>query len=119
MPGCNIYILSGMRRGNRKIGWYDVTAGESPESLVIPYEDINERQKRISGESFPDCLLELCDHCRWSCSCFNLRGKIEKCPLCGHKLSEVPMTLEEVSKIDYRVGRPGMTIIFGRRPPFR
>ena len=30
---------------------YDVTEEESPESLVIPYEDINERQRRISGES--------------------------------------------------------------------
>lgn len=111
--------MSGMRTASNKNAWYDVIEGESPESLIIPYEDINEKQKRMTGESFPDSILELCDHCRWSCSCFNLRGKIEKCPLCGHRLSEVPMTIEEVSVIDYRVGRPGMTIIFGRRPPLR
>ena len=108
-----------MRTMSNKDDWYDVTDGESPESSIIPYEDINEKQKRLTGESFPDSILELCDHCRWSCSCFNLRGRIEKCPVCGHRLSEVPMTIEEVSQIDYRVGRPGMTIIFGRRPPLR
>ena len=42
-----------MRRANPKDAWYDVTEGESPESLVIPYEDIHEKQKKISGESFP------------------------------------------------------------------
>jgi len=112
--------MSGMRKAYAKDAWYDVTEGEeSPESLIIPYEDIHQKQRRISGESFPHCLLELCDHCRWSCSCFNVKGKIENCPLCGHQLSEVPMTIEEVYQIDYRVGRPGMTIIFGRRPPLR
>lgn len=98
---------------------YDLTKEESPESLVIPYEDINERQRRISGESFPDNSLELCDYCSWSCCCFNVKGKIENCPLCGNQLSELPMTIEEVSQIDYQVGRPGMTIRFGRRPPLR
>ena len=111
--------MSGMREARSNDIWYDVAKGESPESLVIPYEDLNEKQKRISGESFPDSLLELCDRCSWSCSCFNTKGKVEACPLCGNTLSELPMTIEEFSQIDYRVGRPGMTIIFGRRPPLR
>ena len=77
------------QRANPKDAWYDITEGESPESMVIPYEDINQKQKRIS-EKLPDSLLELCHNCRWSCSCFNARGKIDNCPLCGHQDSEIP-----------------------------
>ena len=52
-------------------------------------------------------------------ACFNVKGKIENCPLCGNQLSELPTTIEEASQIDYQVGKPGITIRFGRRPPLR
>ena len=41
-----------MRKANAKDAWYDVTEGESPETLIIPYEDIHQKQRRISGEAF-------------------------------------------------------------------
>lgn len=52
----------------------------SPESLVVPYEDINTKQKRISQERFPESILELCEKCHWTSLCFNLKGLVKKCP---------------------------------------
>jgi hypothetical protein len=37
---------------------------KAPESLVTPYEDINTKQQKITGERLPDIILELCDSCR-------------------------------------------------------
>ena len=34
----------------------------SPESRVIPTEDMNTVQYRISGEKLPEIILELCDY---------------------------------------------------------
>ena len=39
---------------------------ESPETKIIPTEDMNTIQHRISGEKFPEIILELCDFCHWS-----------------------------------------------------
>lgn len=39
---------------------------ESPETKIIPTEDINTVQHKISGEKFPEIILELCDFCHWS-----------------------------------------------------
>jgi len=49
-----------VRASNEKDEWDD-----SLESLIIPYEDINTKQQKITGERFPNIVLELCDSCRW------------------------------------------------------
>ena len=36
---------------------------DSPESLIASYDDINTQQQKITGERFPDIVLELCDNC--------------------------------------------------------
>ena len=64
---------------------YDVTEEESPESLVIPYEDINERQRRISGEAFLTTYWNYATIVVGHARCFNVKGKIENCPLCGNQ----------------------------------
>jgi len=48
-----------VRASNEKDEWDD-----SLESLIIPYEDINTKQQKITGERFPNIVLELCDSCR-------------------------------------------------------
>src|SRR5919108_2296528 len=90
----------------------------SPETLVIPYEDINTKQMRISGETFHGNILVLCDYCYWCCTCFNRRGLIDACPLCGTKTSNIPMVLDEKSSIEYNKKR-GLTISFDRAQPLR
>jgi hypothetical protein len=47
---------------------YEKEYDDSPESLVTPYEDINTKQEKITGERLPDIILELCDSCRWCAS---------------------------------------------------
>ena len=42
---------------------------ESPESRIVPTEDMNTIQLRISGETFPEVILEVCDNCNWSLQC--------------------------------------------------
>ncbi|AIC15817.1 hypothetical protein NVIE_015680 [Nitrososphaera viennensis EN76] len=91
---------------------------ESPESLIMPYEDINTSQQRISGETFPDIILELCDNCNWSCTCLNMRGIVDSCPLCKIDVSHIPMTLEEACNIKYD-DRRGMILEFSRQNPLR
>lgn len=65
----------------------------SPESDVIHYESINERQMAISGEHFPEQLLVVCNHCKWCYTCFNLYGLIDICPICQKKTSNRFMKL--------------------------
>jgi hypothetical protein len=57
------------------------TDNESPESKIIPTEDINTIQHKISGEKSAEIILELCDFCHWSLICFNSRGVIENCQI--------------------------------------
>jgi hypothetical protein len=90
----------------------------SPESSVIPYEDFNSRQRSITGEHFPNNILELCDTCYWSSMCFNMKGIADLCPLCGIKTSKIPMTIEEICSLDYDDHR-GFTIRFDRKNPIR
>jgi hypothetical protein len=90
----------------------------SPESLVLPPEDINTNQEHISGERFPDNILELCDKCYWCCTCFNTKGLIDPCPLCGAQVSHIPMTLDETCVIEY-VDKQGLTVSFSRKRPLR
>ena len=91
---------------------------ESPEDRIVPYEGISDSQKKISGETMPGIILELCDSCKWSCTCFNTKGLVDPCPVCGASVSCIPMTLEEVCKIK-RDERDGVTLEFGRQDPLR
>ncbi len=95
-----------------------MTRDSSPESAIIPYESLNDRQMAITGECFPEHLLVLCDRCYWSCTCFNTRGLISICPVCLVETSEIPVTIDEISKIDYDKLH-GLTISFARELPLR
>ena len=90
----------------------------SPESNVMPYEDMNTKQMRISGEKLPEVLLELCDSCHWSLICFNRRGIIQKCPDCGKEVSLIPMNIDEVCSIEFDENA-GIKIHFDRKKPLR
>ena len=91
---------------------------ESPESKIIPTEDFNTLQHNISGEKFPEIILELCDFCRWSLICFNRRGMLERCPDCNRLVSQIPMNIDETCSIVYNDKR-GVTIRFDRKKPMR
>ena len=99
-----------------------IVGGLSPESLIIPpQEDINTKQEQISGERFPDNTLILCDKCHWSCTCFNMKGLIERCPLCGPNrevLSRIPLSLDEAYLFEFDDNR-GITLTFSRKQPLR
>jgi hypothetical protein len=90
----------------------------SPESQVIPYENFNDLQIAISGESFPEPILVVCKGCYWSCTCFNIRGIINICPICHKEVSSIPLTLDEASEISYD-SQLGLTIKFTRKLPLR
>jgi hypothetical protein len=96
----------------------DVDDDTSPESKVVPFEDMNLLQMKISGERLPEVLLELCDRCNWSLICFNRRGIVQNCPDCGMEVSLIPMSIDEVCSIEYDESR-GVTIRFGRKKPVR
>jgi hypothetical protein len=79
---------------------------ESPESLMTPYE---------SEEIYPTITLELCDNCKWSCSRLSAKDSTESCPVCNADIeSHIPMTSEEVSRIEID-GERGMILQFSRR----
>jgi hypothetical protein len=90
----------------------------SPESEIVPTEDMNMKQMRISGERLPEVLLELCDKCHWSLICFNRRGMLSKCPECRAEVSLIPMNIDEVCSIEYDE-RHGVTVRFNRKEPLR
>lgn len=91
---------------------------ESPETKIIPTEDMNTIQHRISGEKFPEIILELCDFCHWSLISFNRRGIVEKCPDCDRVVSKISMSIDEICSIRYDDKR-GVTIRFGREKLMR
>jgi len=43
-----------VRESTEKVEWDD-----SPESLIIPHEDVNTKQQKITGERLPSIILEL------------------------------------------------------------
>jgi hypothetical protein len=90
----------------------------SPESSVIPTEDMNTVQYRISGEKLPEIILELCDNCHWSVICFNKREIVERCPDCNKILSQISMNIDEICSLEYDDKR-GVTISFDRKKPLR
>ncbi|MFZ0356939.1 MAG: hypothetical protein WAL53_02285 [Nitrososphaeraceae archaeon] len=91
---------------------------ESPETKIVPTEDMNTIQHKISGEKFPEIILELCDLCHWSLICFNRRGIVEKCPDCSRVVSKISMNIDEICSIRYDDKR-GVTIRFDREKPMR
>ena len=91
---------------------------ESPESRIVPTEDMNTVQLRISGERFPEVILELCDNCNWSLQCINHKGIVKTCPNCRSKVSLIPMNIDEICSLQHD-DRRGMTMIFDRRKPMR
>lgn len=91
---------------------------ESPESKISPYEDLNTKQKQITGETFPNVVLEMCDGCFWCSICINERGLTKACPLCKNKTSRVTMTIDEVCSVEVDEKR-GVTLHFDRKLPLR
>lgn len=91
---------------------------DSPESEVSPYEDIDTKQKRISGEKFPTLAVGVCDNCHWCYTLLNERGTVKVCPICSKNVSQIPMSLDEVCVIEEDEKR-GFTITFDRKLPLR
>ena len=91
---------------------------ESPESRIVPTEDMNTVQLRISGEGFPEMILEICDNCNWSLQCINHKGIVTRCPNCRTRVSMIPMNIDEICSLQHD-NRRGMTMIFDRRKPMR
>lgn len=92
--------------------------GTSPESMVVPTIDMDHVQMEISGERFPQLVLELCDNCYWCLTCINGRGVVHKCPVCECDASLIPMNIDEVCSIEYDEKR-GVSLHFDRRHPLR
>lgn len=91
---------------------------ESPESRIVPYEDINVRQEHIAGDKFPEAMLGMCDNCHWCYTSANKRGIITTCPACNRQVSLIPMSINEVCVIELDDKR-GITMRFDRRLPLR
>jgi hypothetical protein len=91
---------------------------DSPESQISPYEDINTKQSRITGEKFPALALGICDNCHWCYTLINQKGTIKVCSICKGNVSQIPMSLDEVCVIEEDEKR-GLTITFDRRLPLR
>jgi hypothetical protein len=99
-----------VRESNEKGEWED-----SPESLIIPYEDVNTKQQKFTGERrLPSIILELCNNCRWCATCINRRGLIIKCPICSTENSQIPMNVDEVCYMEFNNIR-GITLRFDRK----
>lgn len=94
------------------------TPDESPESKIIPYEDLSTSQFKMTGERFPEVTLGICDNCRWCYTAPNKRGVVEWCPVCHTKVSQIPMNIDEVCIIELDAHR-GLTIRFERKLPMR
>lgn len=90
----------------------------SPESMIVPTVDMGQAQMEITGERFPGLVLELCDNCHWCLTCFNRRGLVQKCPVCGRAPSLLPLSIDEVCQIESDKRR-GLSICFDRKPPLR
>lgn len=90
----------------------------SPELDIEPYEGLDDQQQKITGESFPELILEVCNDCYWTCTCFNLKGKHMMCPICNCKIAHIPMRIDEMATVDYSDDF-GLRIGFKRQLPMR
>jgi hypothetical protein len=91
---------------------------DSPEIQVLPYDDLNTRQEKITGETFPDIVLEICDSCKWCATCINERGIQLTCPICQMRTSMIPMAVDEMCILE-RDEKRGITLRFVRKLPLR
>lgn len=90
---------------------------ESPESLITPptLSPDDHKTQRYRWQSYlPGIDLELCDKCRWSCTCLDIRRMVDSCPLCGTHISHIPVTEEEVCLIKFD-DEQGLIIEFNRK----
>ena len=90
---------------------------ESPESQVEPYEGLDEKQRRMTGEPLPKAVIEICDGCHWCATCINEKGALGRCPMCGMKTSTMKMDIDEVCHFEEKNGN--ITLRFGRKLPLR
>ncbi len=90
---------------------------ESPESRVEPYESLDEKQRKMTGEPLPKAILEICDGCHWCCTCINEKGILGSCPLCGMGTSRVKMDIDETCYLEEKNG--DVILSFGRKLPMR
>ncbi len=91
---------------------------ESPESRIIPSEDMNTVQLKYKRRKVSGVILELFDNCNWSLQCFNKKGIMDACPNCGKAVYLIPMNIDEVCSLSYDE-KIGMTVIFDRERPVR
>jgi hypothetical protein len=84
---------------------------ESPETLVIPYVQYD---AGAAGERHQIVDLELCDNCKWSCTCITTTGIVDACPLCGNSISHIPLMAEEVCRIE-NDEKQGLVLEFSRK----
>jgi hypothetical protein len=96
----------------------DEVKEESPETQILPYDDLNSQQRRLTDETFPDTLLEICDSCHWCATCLNGKRAQETCPLCRTSTSAIPMTIDEACILESSEAR-SITVRFTRRLPLR
>lgn len=91
---------------------------ESPENRIEPYEGLDARQRRMTRESLPKAILEICDGCHWCATCINEKGTLGRCPQCGKSTSKIKMDLDEVCYFD-KDDKGNVTLRFGRKLPMR
>lgn len=96
----------------------DSESNESPEARIYPYEDLDTKQSKITGEKFPALGISLCDECKWGCTLLNEKGAITFCPLCNSRISRIPMRIDEVCIVE-QSKEHGLVISFDRALPLR
>jgi hypothetical protein len=50
--------------------------------------------------------------------CFNHEGLIMKCPMCNTEISQIPMSIDEVTYMEFDK-RHGISLYFDRKSPMR
>lgn len=91
---------------------------DSPENQVVPYESLNDLQEKITGESLPYVVFEICNSCHWCATCINEKGASVACPVCDTRISKIPMAIDETCIFEKDEKR-GVTLRFFRKLPLR
>ena len=62
---------------------------------LLPYKEAKGiKDMRPPNQEAPNNLFELCNNCYWCCTCINMKGAFEICPLCRFKVSNIPLVLD-------------------------
>jgi hypothetical protein len=73
----------------------------SPESNIVPYENLDTKQVHISGEKFHAIILGICDNCHWCYTAINDKGLINICPVCNNpRISKTPLNIDEMCLLE-------------------